>query len=273
MPSGFAVYPPWVPLSPIPAPLPVWVRFILIWGPPVAAYLYDKYLVGHESTTDALAWRRVNLIYTRTTPTGTEEDKAQIGFDLINITGGAVDDTWTTGDFTTVETALTAWATSLQSSMQSNHTLTEYRWYRRAFNSLDFEKPFAPSGAPVRITSVSKSGTAGSFLPYQVACSVTEETGLRKHWGRFYVPGIVGTGGIGSTGRYASGTVDAIANATKTLYEACAAAELYMIVPVTQMDKSPVRVLLPVEKVHVDDIPDIQRRRRARTVAYRKTLP
>jgi hypothetical protein len=57
------------------------------------------------------------------------------------------------------------------------------------------------------------------------------------------------------------------------LYSALATAELFPVVAVTQVDKAPSRGLLTIDKVTIDDIPDVIRRRRPRNTVYRKTLP
>jgi hypothetical protein len=63
--------------------------------------------------------------------------------------------------------------------------------------------------------------------------------------------------------------VDNVLAAADTLYEAWAAAELFAVVPVSQVNKAPYRALLGVRQLQVDDIPDIQRRRRPRQVKTR----
>src|SRR4051794_21776195 len=72
--------------------------------PAGGAYLASALTDGNEQAD--LAWMRWHCIATRTTPAGTTEDKAQFKLDLLNITSGAVDSTWTAADFTACRTPI-----------------------------------------------------------------------------------------------------------------------------------------------------------------------
>jgi hypothetical protein len=61
----------------------------------------------------------------------------------------------------------------------------------------------------------------------------------------------------------------AIGNATDTLYDGLHTDHFNCCVPCTQLDKQPVRALLGVTQLAVDDIPDVIRRRRWDTVGSR----
>lgn len=190
-------------------------------------------------------------------------------FDLVNFTSGDVDNTWITTDFTTFENAFDTFWTSVKPYVHSSHSLVEYRWYRMAFSDIDDPKPFVPSGTPVRSTAKAVPGTyTTTGAPYQVAMSVTEKTAWAKHWGRFYLPG-VGAGNFSSDGRFTSAICTSVANATQALYNTLAAAQIYPAVPVTQIDKASARVLLGVNEIQVDDVPDVVRRRRPKRASAR----
>lgn len=250
-----------------PAALAKWLLRAAEWTAPIIVGLLDE-----DATADVpLVWRKLHVVYTRTTPTGTVEDKAIWTCDFLNLTSGNPDDTWDATDYTTMETALDAWHTALVSRIQNNHTLVEYRWYRRMYASLTAESVFADSGPPVRVTPRSVVGTGTIVMPYQVAAAVTKKTGLPGHWGRFYIPGINGSG-MGSSGRLTSTAVSAFATETRTLFGAGVSRGIVPVVPLTQLDKSRAQGLLSVLAVQCDDIPDIQRRRRGKQAAIRTVI-
>lgn len=261
-----------MPPSPIPAPLPLWAKAILQITPFVAGWLLDHFAYGEDELT-VLNWDHVQVVYSRSTPATTTEDLAMFTIDIVNITGGAVDGTWTTTDLDQVDTALGAFTTSIKALQTNNHVLKEYRHYLRSFNSLDNAKPFAETGPPVRITPKTGTGTLSTgFQAYQVAATITELTPSPKHWGRLYIPGF-GSGNIDSNGRIAAAAVSAMANAYSTLATSLQGNGFFPVVPITQIDKTPVRGLLTVSGAQVDDIPDVQRRRRASTPAIRTRVP
>lgn len=221
-------------------------------------------------------WLRINVRYSRLTPAGTSEDMAQFKFDVVNITGGAIDTTWTAGDFTALQTPLDAFATLLQGKMESSHVLKEYRGYAMGFNPSDpgpgagpksTSRPFRDTGPPVWVVTKTVAGTLTPALPYQVAMTATLKTGWASHWGRIYLPGV--NTGIDSNGRWGASGRQTIANGLFDLQDDWAAAGFLVTVPVGQLNKQPFHALLGVHQVVVDDIPDVQRRRRPRQAVSR----
>jgi hypothetical protein len=195
-----------------------------------------------------------------------------MGIDIANITGGTIDGTWTTTDYTTCETALDTCLTALKPHFLPTLQVSEYRWYKRRFNPMTETKPFQDSGPPERVTPKAILGTSSAFLPRQVACTITERTAWPKHWGRGYFP--FGNGAaLTTSGRIGTTVVDAIEGAFQTAYATMQAAEFFPVVPVTQVNKDPVRGLLQVTQLQVDDVPDVVRRRRLRNPSYRKIGP
>ena len=205
-------------------------------------------------------WRRVAIRWEDVISSDTADD-CFITLDIANITNGAIDDSWTEGDYATCETLidqfLFAWAPHCVSRLKAS----ELRWYRRAFNDYAIQKPFADSGPPVRVTTVNHPGTGTLTAAPQTALSITEVTTFPKNWGRFYLPGL-GSGAIGPDGRLLSTVQDQVAGNVLALYDGLMGAEFFPVVPTTQVGKVPARGLLTVGEIHIDDVIDVIRRRR-----------
>src|SRR5215217_5885496 len=95
------------PISPIPMPLSPWMKVVmrlLPWTVLLGEELYDAF--NETDDEEAFGWRKVVVQMDRTTPAGTREDRAQFSFDVVNITAGEVDDTWTGTDYTNLDTPL-----------------------------------------------------------------------------------------------------------------------------------------------------------------------
>lgn len=253
-----------------PGPLSKYLRWLLrVSGTSeTIRELYEFFSDAPETPT--VGWRRCMVRFQRLTPTGTVEDFATTKLDILNVTDGDPDDTWITGDFTTAETALNTFFGVVMGDVPNTHTLLDYRWYAMHFNPDTSVKPFADSGPPVRVTSRNVTGTVtGTYQPYQLAQTVTWLTPHRKHWGRMYLPA-PSPALIDNRGRFTSGKCVALANAADTLVGALQAAQLFPVVPITQIDKAPFRALSNITGIQVDDIPDVQRRRRARQANIRE---
>jgi hypothetical protein len=236
------------------------------------AYLSDQLTAGDEPVANPV-WMKWVVVFTRSSPAGTSEDRGQVGFHLTNITGGAVDGTWTGADFATVKAAFDTWVAAVKVVVPTTHTFAEYRAYRMAFDPADpgpgLRKgsglsAFAESGPPKYVATISVAGTAGE-VPYQQAMSVTLRTAWPRHWGRIYLPG----GGGVSVGRFSATNRNTVANATHALQGTLSDSEFHLSVPVTQLNKATHHRLLGVTEQVVDDIPDVIRRRRPKQVAAR----
>jgi len=94
-----------------------------------------------------------------------------------------------------------------------------------------------------------------------VACSVTELTPVPRSWGRFYIPGPNMTM-FDAFGRIANTAF--FADPTRTLYDALYTAQLIPVVSSAKWG-----ALFGVQGVQVDDIPDIQRKRRPKQTLAR----
>jgi hypothetical protein len=114
-----------------------------------------------------------------------------------------------------------------------------------------------PLGPADHVSGFVGAGTnSADRLPPQVACSVTEETSIRKRWGRFYIPGFTVTD-VNAEGRFGGTVVSTIANAAETMYNQMNGAGRGFV----SYRRSDGTFQL-VEKIRVDDVPDIIRRRR-----------
>lgn len=188
-------------------------------------------------------------------------DPAEMHFDFLNITSGSPDDTWTSGDYTTLEglvdSAFTGWA----SYMSTKVKVTQYSWYRVGVGIVP---PNPAERMTVKTTAIAGSGTAVNAL--QVASSLTFRTAWRKSWGRTYLP--VGSLAIQPDGRLSSATTDNLCNVLNTMVVAAAAADFRLVVTSRKLSAA-----LNVERVEVDNVPDIIRRRRHRASTYKKLLP
>ena len=259
----------------LPSPTTAWkfVRFLVraveFTVPPALAWLEDQ-LDEHEASDD-VAWIRAHAICTRDTPTGTSEDTAQIKLDLLNITGGEIDTSWTSADLTAINTKLEAYLSGLTGVMANNHTWTQLRYYIMRFNPTpDLTRPFADTGPPVRVTTISYDGAGTTPVPYQVAMSHTLKTAWPRHWGRFYMPAPSGGAGFyDAFGRFASTSIQARASALEQLIDDLADSDFLTVVPVGMIQPGgpasgsiPFHALLGVTDVQVDDVPDVIRRRR-----------
>jgi hypothetical protein len=244
--------------------------------PPAVAWLE-----GRASNIETVAdprWVRVVHVFQRSTPSGTSEDFAQFKLDLVNITGGAIDSSWTSGDVAAVEAALATFWTTLRPEVANIATLKERRYYAMGFNPTDpgpgartaGAGAFLDTGPPFNVVAVGTAGTGVGVLPYQVATSVTFKTAWPQHWGRAYVPCPWHAAGLtDANGRLVAGHRTVVADAFHDLFSTLADGDFLAAVPVTQIAKQTSHALLGIEQTVVDDIPDVIRRRRPKMAAAR----
>jgi len=229
---------------------------------------------------DAPEWRRFVMTFSDTVSQDNADD-AKITFDIVNYTGGAIDDTWTDTDYQAVRTDLRAIATAWGAHMDTHHSYTKIDAYRMTFNPAWVGSPLTEKRFPFNLTgppefsspeSVPGAGGTGCAAP-QVAMSVTEVTPIRRSWGRFYLPfpdvGLYDQ----TTGRWQPTHVDSIATAIQGVHNSLGAKEFQMVVPITQSQKQRVAALEQVTHIRIDNVPDVIRRRRFKHASYVKTLP
>lgn len=246
--------------------------------------------VGQVDTSQDVEWRQLTFRYQRTTPAATEEDYAMFKVDVVNMTGGNLDSSWTEGDYTNVDAAVQELAGVLMPLSSSSHTLVDVQYHRRAFNpDVNWGQPvpqmvtdpvtnrqkeinrFVRTGPPLHVKSINLIGTAaGAALPYQSAMSVTFKTAAPKHWGRVYLPGLQ-ISETGLHGRFQPTAMTAVANAFAEFASDLSANDFYIKVAMTQHERHYEAALQAVDSIVVDDIPDVIRRRRPRQAAGRAT--
>lgn len=214
------------------------------------------------------------VYWTRATPAATTEDRAQIGIHMSVRPGvqGLYDHLNAT-DAAFVEQSFSnyVWQT-LKADYHSSWTLAEF-----AFRDFGADFPIDKNGVskpgPIwRSSPQNQPGTATAQpVPYQDAATTTYRTASRKHWGRNYMPApAVGAGIYTNQARFGPTFVDALAlafqNFISTLYGNSRQIQTVVWSP-------RYRGLLDVSQLVVDDIPDVVRRRRAKTASYRHIYP
>jgi hypothetical protein len=250
--------------------LTAYTRFRFLWGAvdwqggsgnPYPTAATASVGTSAAAGTGNVGVRRASLIFDRSAYSPADDDMT-MHFDFMNLTGGNPDDTWTTGDYTTLEAALLSFWTTTKVYSDPKTQLREIRWHRAG---VGVPKPNPAERTYVLTTMVPGTGTAGLQVP-QVACSITFRTAVRRSWGRTYLP--FNGQQANTQGRLSASTVDTIAGAANTLYGTAAAADFYLVVTSLHLSAA-----LNVERVEVDDVLDIIRRRRWKHTTYRKLLP
>jgi hypothetical protein len=260
------------PVSPIPQPYKwgKWLVRIVDWTP--IGWVLDQFDSEDQAPVGA-QWRQLKIRFTGIAPGWDVADDAYITFDIVNLTNGEQDDTWTDADFVTCEGKFRSFCTSMQPATWSGLKVSEFRWYRRAFTPLGDPNPFEDSGPPVRVLQENNAGTATTSVQApQVALSFTERTPIPKNWGRFYWPGFCHDLTEGNR-QLTVATTDLYMTYFRTLYEGLADADFPIVVPSTMQSGQPARGLLNVTSLQVDSILDVIRRRRPRNPVHRSIQP
>jgi len=273
-----------------PSPVPAFSKGLVHWAEDTFVDPFTEFYdwISATVTKEDTEWRRAVFVFTRATPTGTVEDTAQVTLNITNITGGDLDTTWTTTDYTDCEAAFLEFWTALNTITHVSHTLKEVRWYIAKFNSalpiglsatsIDpaTGKPYARfenTGPPARVHPMNlPGGSAATPIPFQSAMSVTWKTAVPKHWGRIYLPGLQGgvmDTAVAGAGRFVSTAVAATSNFAAELVDDLAQKQFQLVVPTTQVDGKFHVALQTVVSVQVDDIPDVIRRRRPKQAKQR----
>lgn len=238
---------------------------------------------GGSGDPPADVWMHIQAHFIDTM-SGDSADDQIMTWDVVNYTGGAVDESWTTQDFTTVATQISTFFANTTLHYVNRLTLKEIRFYRRAFNPYSDPRPFAAAGGPAHVHPVNLAMTGLGSTPPQVTSTITEETPSRKHWGRFYLPTLSNTT-ADVTGRL-NGTVMAdLIDEANALYAGWSINDFRAVVPTTSSGGTyhpelkgdwstvPARTLQGVTGVRIDDVIDTQRRRRFNAPGNRLTRP
>lgn len=255
-----------------PNPIPSFVKGAWKYLSAPHPTFYDELLQYLENRSTSDTWRHLYVRFHNTSSGAAAADDFFITFDILNITAGLPDSTWTTGDYTTVETLMDTYLATQMDHTANWLTVSEYRWYVREFGELG-DKPFVDHGPPVRSQAKTMVGTGANLGAAQTAITVTERTAWARHWGRFYLPMSPLQSIIQAGGRLTSAGTVSLASAYQGFLASLASSDFQMVVPVTQVDKAPVRDLLTVSSVQVDDIIDVMRSRRPRNALVRTVKP
>jgi hypothetical protein len=189
----------------------------------------------------------------------TTRERGLFGLHYVNTTSGSLDTSWTTADYTAVESAWDTFFTGQAGNISTDVRLVEYRWYAFGANVVS---PNPPARVLTKGTPI--VGTATGDFVHQVAWTVTLRTALRRHWGRIYVPWKNNLGLTG--GQTSSASVDSLAAAARTALLAAETAQ--GVVPVI-WDRNR-KLAFTVTAIEMDSVPDIIRRRRPRDTSYKK---
>lgn len=246
-----------------------YVRFRWLWGAvdwqSGSESPYTSAQTGANLGTSAAAGvgvgvRRAVLHFNRATMVANADD-SECHFDFLNITGGDPDDTWTPTDYTTLEGYLATWWGSIKNTVKSSVKLDHISWYRHG-------PGINPPNPAERVTTVNVAGTGvADTMPPQVAQTTTFRTGVRRSWGRTYLPAMTIGAADGGTGKCAVSVVDELANAAGALLASAVAHDFPLVVTSKHLN-----AVLNVEAVEVDDLFDVIRRRRWKQTTYRKIL-
>lgn len=215
--------------------------------------------LGPDATPDGgIGVRRATLVLDRSAASPADDD-ALMHFDFLNITAGAPDDTWITSDYTTLEGFLSTYFAAVAALIPAYVQFKRVLWHRigpgvvppnPAERILDFGSPASASGS--------------QLLPPQCASSITFRTGVRRSWGRTYLPlGAV----LATNGRLTNAQADTLATATDALHGSAAGADFHPVVVSNHLNSA-----LGIETVEVDNVVDIIRRRRWKHTTYRKLI-
>lgn len=200
---------------------------------------------------------RFQLVWERSTPALTREDVMISHVDWVSAPG-ASETKLSSAERTSILTALSTWWTTARTLTCPSFTLREFRVY-------DFDPIDTRPGPPVQVQSVGTAGSSASGrLPDQIAITQTYKTPSRKHWGRSYLP-VVNQGIIDTTyGRFTNGHCTALANVTRTLLQQTGSSGACKPVVASIAHKA----TLTIKELQVDNVPDVQRRRRVKQKSF-----
>lgn len=160
----------------------------------------------------------------------------------------------------------TFWTEIASTLIHGTATFREVKWYEVP-DAAPHKPVFVEALLPAAPPGISGS-LGGAALEPQSALTVTWKTDSRKHWGRFYLPGL-GVSVLNTTGQLGAAKAsvcDVLATAAVKL---CRVAGTEPVVVVWSKATGTTRSVLTVQ---VDDIVDIQRSRRQKKATYKKQL-
>jgi hypothetical protein len=198
----------------------------------------------------------LQAVYNRGRPAGQPAEDV-----MVNVTHHALtsDDGWSETEMDDAATAYDAFFTSHESYISSEVSLKELRFYH--FDPLNVPpRPHILDG--VRTLNNLGTGNAATTLPPQDAVTITWRTSIRKRWGRIYLGGFAGN--ASSDGRILHTLTTLLADDAETLVNAFATAGTDMVVWAEGVGGE------TITEIEVDDVWDVQRRRRYDSSLFRE---
>jgi hypothetical protein len=192
----------------------------------------------------------------RTSPVGIRDDLAAYSFHIAKV-AGSDRQTPSIADLATIEPFLTTWLTTI-------FTLTADAWSKADITYHLRNAAALRDGPSVKRTAlVGTGGVPTSRMPDQDSATMTIAGPSRKHWGRVYLPGIAQSKNDVAYGRIVGATCTAIATAGNALATSLDGAS-FALGTWSKIGLA----FLDVYGIHVDDVWDIQRRRRAKQRSF-----
>lgn len=162
-----------------------------------------------------------------------------------------------TNAYEPVEAQFDTFFSAIAPHLAVNTKIVGYRWSRWKDDYSKTEPSFRYASRAL----VNQFG--GSVMPNQVSAAITEETSVRRRWGRFYVPFICKEA-IGAEGRLTQQAVNALGSDGRAAL--ATVEDTWQHVTISR-ELTP--HFLPTTFIRVDNVPDIIRRRRLRSSTYR----
>lgn len=251
--------------------LPLWARALIQVTAAAAAYWqshggtqnFESVYVAHPE----LQITKQTYTFKRLSAGAQYDDLAQFSLHHLNVTGGSVDNSWTEGDYLALRDIGLNYVNVLRSNLPDKvlvHSIIQH-----TFQAGDppgpavHEWPCDPALPLLGLPGL----TANAPMPPQIACAVTLETAVRRHWGRIYLPSIA-VNKVDSYGRFNHDFVDQCANGLFGHVAECQDADFPVVVYSAAAGS-----VMNVTGVRADDVADTIRRRRWKTTGYRKIVP
>jgi hypothetical protein len=240
-------------------------------------YDYGQEILPAGGTDEAAEWRKFVVKFSDSS-SGDDADDQQFGLHIVNYTNGSIDNTWNQADFDNCNALIDSFVQTFLPYVCSRLSYSQLTAYRMAYNPYTIAEPFVDSGAPVFNNPKTLPGGTSGQIPPQPAQTVTFRTLTRRNWGRIYLPSLI-PNAYTSSGRLTTTLVDALAAAAQAMVENLAATGMHIVVPATSVGGSkghpgtPTRALQAIQAVAVDDVSDVIRRRRHKTITHRAVRP
>jgi hypothetical protein len=224
----------------------------------------DTNVVSEAIDAPELVCDVMSFIFTKTTATGIVEDVTVSRLAVAKILLGAGTTPLDSGDRDALDPKIGTFWTAAKAFFPSHVVLKEVQWHQYSAAS---NKP-GPAQR-IGVFGVAGTGSATNVVPDQVATSVTFRTASRIHWGRMYMPQPISTA-CTTYGKLSTTHCDGVALAFKNFLADIDTVDVggTGITPVIRSSKA---ALLSIDEIHVDDVPDVIRSRRASFPTYRKS--